>query len=113
MLVALAVRGGNELMKYGEVYHLWNQTQILYDCYQVQKVLNKWLSKCGVQFCKKRSHDKVKNTIEDKDIPTSMRNELIFLAKCKGENKGLNPSMNEMEELMNEKIPALFSQIQN
>jgi hypothetical protein len=34
------------------------------------------------------------------------------LAKCKGENKGLNPLKNEMEELMNEKIPALISQIQ-
>jgi hypothetical protein len=34
------------------------------------------------------------------------------LAKCKGENKGLNPLMNETEELMNEKIPTLIFQIQ-
>jgi hypothetical protein len=112
MLIALAVRGGNELKEYGQVYHLWNQTQVLYECYEVQHVVSKWLSKCPFPFHNKPSHSKDKNRIEDRDIPMSMRNELTCLAKCKGENKGLNPLMNEMEELMNEKIPTLISQIQ-
>jgi hypothetical protein len=41
-----------------------------------------------------------------------MRFELTYLAKCKRENNGFNPLMNEMEELMNEKFSALISQIQ-
>ena len=77
----------------------------------MQNLFPKYLSKCPVLLYNKRSHDKVKNKIEDRDIPRSMRNELTYLAKCKGENKGHNPLMNEMEELMNEKIPALISQI--
>jgi len=112
MLVALAVRGGNELKEYGQVYHLWNQTQVLYECYEVQYVVSQLLSKCPFRFQKNPSNGNDKSTIEDTDIPTSMRNELTCLAKCKGENKGLNPLMNDMEELMNEKIPALISQIQ-
>jgi hypothetical protein len=112
MLVALAVRGGNELMEYGQVYHLWNETQLLYECYEVQNVLSKWLSKCPNLLYSKRSNRKDKNKIEDRDIPRSMRNELTYLAKRKFENKGFNPLMNEMEKLMNEKIPALISQIQ-
>jgi hypothetical protein len=74
----------------------------------VQNILTKLLSKFPIQLNIKRSHDKDKNKIEDSDIPMSMRNELTFLAKFKGENKGLN----EMEEVMNEKIPALISQVQ-
>ena len=112
MLIALAVRGGNELKEYGKVYHLWNQTQVLYECYEVRNVLSKWFSKCPFQLHKKPSNGKDKNKIEDRDIPRSMRNELTCLAKCKGENKGLNPLMNETEELMNEKIPTLIFQIQ-
>jgi len=112
MLVALAVRGGNELMEYGKVYHLRNQTQVLYECYEVRNVLYKWFSNCPFQLHKKPSNVNDKNKIEDRDIPRSMRNELTCLAKCKGENKGLNPLMNEMEELINEKIPTLISQIQ-
>jgi hypothetical protein len=112
MLVALAVRGSNELKEYGQVYHLWNQAQMLFECYEVQNLFSKCLSKCPGLLYNKRSLDKDKNKIEDRDIPRSMRNELTYLAKCKGENKGPNPLMNEMEELMNEKIPALISQIQ-
>jgi len=112
MLVALAVRGGSEIIEYGQVYHLRNQAHVLYECYEVQNVLSKWLSKCPFQRPKKPTNGKDKNKIEDRDIPRSMRNELTCLAKCKSENKGLNPSMNEMEELMNEKIAALISQIQ-
>jgi hypothetical protein len=112
MLVALAVRGGNELMEYGQVYHLWNQTQLLYERYEVQNFLSKWLSKCPNLLYTKGSNRKDKNKIEDRDIPRSMRNELTYLAKSKFENKGFNPLMNEMEKLMNEKIPALISQIQ-
>ena len=41
-----------------------------------------------------------------------MGNELTCLAKCKSQNKGLDPLMNEMDKLMYEKIPALISQIQ-
>jgi len=111
MLVALAVRSGNELKEYGQVYHLWNQTQVLYECYEVKNVLSKLLSKFPVQL-NKPYHGKDKSVIEDRDIPRSMRNDLTYLAKCKGENKGLNPLMKEMEELMNEKIPSLISQIQ-
>jgi len=112
MLVALAVRSGNELKEYGQVYHLCNQAQMLYECYEVQNLFSKCLSKLPVLLYNKRSLVKDKNKIEDRDIPRSMRNELTYLAKCKGENKGHNPLMNEMEELMNEKIPALISQIQ-
>jgi hypothetical protein len=112
MLVALAVRGGNELMEYGQVYQLLNQTEVLYMCYEVKNVFSRLLSKCPNLFYIKRSNRKDKNKIEDRDIPKSMRNELTYLAKCKFENKGFNPLMNEMEELMNEKIPALISQIQ-
>jgi len=112
MLVALAVRGGNELLEYGQVYHLWNQTQLLYERYEVQNFLSKWLSKCPNLLYTKGSNRKDKNKIEDRDIPRSMRNELTYLAKSKFENKGFNPLMNEMEKLMNEKIPALISQIQ-
>ena len=75
-------------------------------------VLSKWFSKCPGLLYRIRSHDRDKNKIEDRDIPRSMRNELAYLAKCKGENKGLNPLMNEMEGLMNEKIPTWISQIQ-
>jgi hypothetical protein len=112
MLVALAVRGSNELLEYGQVYHLWNQTKVLYECYEVLNFLSKWLSKCPVKLYNRRSNGEDKNKIEDRDIPRSMRNELTYLAKCKGENKGLDPLMNEMEEMMNEKIPTLISQIQ-
>jgi hypothetical protein len=112
MLVALAVRGGNELLEYGQVYHLWNQTQLLYECYVVQNFLSKWLSKYPNLLYSKGSNRKDKNKIKDRDIPRSMRNELTYLAKCKFENKGFNPLMNEMEELMNQKIPALIAQIQ-
>ena len=112
MLVALAVRGGNELMEYGQVYHLWNQTQVLYECYEVKIVLSKWLLKYPVLLYSTHSFGKDKNMIEDRDIPRSMRNELTYLAKCKNENKSFNPFMNEMEEMMNEKIPALISQFQ-
>ena len=112
MLVALAIRGGNELMEYGQVYHLRNQTQVLYECYEVRDILSKWLSIFQIQLYNKPSHGKDKNKIEDRDIPRSMRNELTYLAKCKSENKGFNPLMNEIEELMNEKIPALISQFQ-
>jgi len=111
MLVALAVRSGNELKEYGQVYHLCNQAQMLYECYEVQNLFSKCLSKLPVLLYNKRSLVKDKNKIEDRDIPRSMRNELTYLAKCKDENKGHNPLMNEMEELMNEKIPALISQI--
>jgi hypothetical protein len=118
MLVALAVREANEILEYGQVYQLRNRTQVLYECYEVLNFLSEWLPKCLVQFCKNLAHctDKNgedKNKIEDRDIPRSMRNELTYLYyKCKGENKGLDPLMNEMEELMNEKIPTLISQIQ-
>jgi len=112
MLIALAVRGGNELKEYGQVYHIRNQTQVLYECHEVLNVLSKWFSKCPGLLYRIPSHDRDKNKIEDRDIPRSMRNELTCLAKCKGENKGLNPLMNEMEELINEKIPTLISQIQ-
>jgi len=101
MLVALAVRGGNELKEYGQVYQLWNQTQVLYRSYKVQNVLSKWLSKCPGLPYSKHSHGKDKNKIENRDIPRSMRNEFTYLAKCKRENKGLNPLMNEVGELMN------------
>jgi hypothetical protein len=111
MLVALAVRGGDELMEYGQVYQLWNQTEVLYMCYEVQNVFSRLLSKCPNLFYSKRSTVKDTNKIEDRDIPKSMRNELTYLAKCKFENKGFNPLMNKIEELMNEKIPALISQI--
>jgi hypothetical protein len=111
MLVALAVRSGNELMEYGQVYHLRNQTQVLYECYEVQNALSKWFSKCPVQLYIKGSHSRDENKIEDRDIPRSMRNDLTYLARCKGESKGLNPLKNETEELMNEKISALISQI--
>jgi hypothetical protein len=112
MLVALAIRGGNELMEYGQVYHLWKQTEVLYECYEVQKVLSRCLSKCPDLLYSKRSAVKDTNKIEDRDIPRSMRNELTYLAKCKEKIKGLNPLVNEMEELINEQIPALISQIQ-
>jgi hypothetical protein len=108
MLVALAVRGGNELIERGQVYHLRNQTQVLYECYEVQNILTKLLSKFPVELYNKRSHGKDKSKMEDSDIPMSMRNELTFLAKCKCENKGLK----EMAIVMNQKIPALISQIQ-
>jgi hypothetical protein len=78
----------------------------------VQNILSRWLSKCPGLLYSKRSSHKDTNKIEDRDIPRSMRNELTYYAMCKGKNKGLNPLMNEMEKLMNEKIPALISQIQ-
>jgi hypothetical protein len=112
MLIALAVKGGNELMEYGQVYHLWNQAQLLYDCYEVKNNLTKCFSKLQVQLCNKHSRGEDKNTIEGKDIPIAMRNELTYLAKCKFDNNVSNPSMNEMEEPMNEKISALIYQIQ-
>jgi hypothetical protein len=112
MLVALAVKGGNELLEYGQVYYLWNQTQVLYECYEVVHVFSKLLSKFPGQLYKKHLYGEDKNKIEDKDIPMYMRNELTYLAQCKSENKGINPLMNEMEELMNVKIPSLISQIQ-
>ena len=112
MLVALAVRGGNELKEYGQVYHLRNQTQVLYECYEVKYVVSKWLSKFPFHLCNKPSHGNDKIKIAVSDIPRSMGNELTCLAKCKSQNKGLDPLMNEMEKLMDEKIPALISQIQ-
>jgi hypothetical protein len=32
MLVSLAVRGDEELMEYTQIYHVWNQVQLLYEC---------------------------------------------------------------------------------
>jgi hypothetical protein len=32
MLVALAVRGDEELKEYGQIYHLWNQVHLQYNC---------------------------------------------------------------------------------
>jgi NAD-dependent dihydropyrimidine dehydrogenase PreA subunit len=112
MLVALAVRGGNELMEYGQVYHLWNQAQLLYDCYEVKNNLPKCFSKFQVQLCNKHPRGKDKNKILDRDIPISMRNELTYLAKCKRDNNRFNTLMNEVDESMNENISALISQIQ-
>jgi len=112
MLVALAVRGGNEVTEYGQVYHLRNQTQVLYECYEVKYVVSKWLSKFPFHLCNKPSHGNDKIKIAVSDIPRSMGNELTCLAKCKSQNKGLDPLMNEMDKLMYEKIPALISQIQ-
>jgi hypothetical protein len=112
MLVALAVRGGNELMEFGQVYHLWNRAQLLYDCYEVKNKLPKCISNLQVQLCNKHPRVKDKNKILDGDIPISMRNELTYLAKCKRNNNGCNPSMNEVDESMNDNISALISQIQ-
>jgi hypothetical protein len=112
MLVALAVRGGNELMEYGQVFQLRDQVHLLYDCYEVKNNLTKCFSKLQIQLCNKHSRGDDKNTIEGKDIPIAMRNELTYLAKCKCDNNGSNTSMNDMEEPMNEKISALISQIQ-
>jgi hypothetical protein len=105
MLVALAVRGGNELQEYGQVYHLWNQTQLLYEWYEVKKFLPKCFSKGQLE------HSKDKITIKKGDIPRSVRTELTYLAKCNGEKKGLNPLINELEEVVKKKISALICQI--
>jgi len=36
ILVAVAVRGDEELMEYGQIYHLWNQVHLLYEWHEVQ-----------------------------------------------------------------------------
>jgi hypothetical protein len=127
MLVALAVRGGNELVEYGQIYHLWNQTHLLYEWHEVKKFFSKYFPKCQPQNSKKQLRDQDechkelnnkhlngenKITIEDRHIPRSVRNELVCIAKSKGEKKGFNPSENEMESVVKEKIPVLLRQIQ-
>ena len=37
VLVALAVRGDEVFMEYGQIYHLWNQVQLLYEWHEVQR----------------------------------------------------------------------------
>ncbi|GFG40525.1 hypothetical protein Cfor_07545, partial [Coptotermes formosanus] len=117
MLVALAVRGGNELMEYGQVYHLWNQAQLLYEWYEVKDLLSRLSSKFQLgqskeQLCD-QDEDQPKDKIKGPAIPKCLRNELTCLAKCTGEKKKFNPLMNGMEAVVKEKMSALICQIED
>jgi ankyrin repeat protein len=109
MLVALAVRGGEELMEYGQIYHLWNQTQLLYEWHEVKRVFRRFhKAKPDEQTCAEGYV-----TIRDKEIPLLLRYELSVVANYKNKIKGPNFSNSAMEAVLNEKISALMCEIRD
>ncbi|XP_069683057.1 transient receptor potential channel pyrexia-like isoform X2 [Periplaneta americana] len=103
MLVALAVRGGDELQSYGLVYHLWGQAQLLYEWNEVKRILRK---------CKKnseQSHDYECITIKENQISMSLRHELYAAAKDKEEDNVL--TVKEAKEIMKQNMEELLHEI--
>jgi hypothetical protein len=76
MLVALVIRGGEELFKYGQTYHPWNQVQLLYEWHEVQRFLGRIRdAQSDEQICAEGYV-----TIRDRGNTMFMRYELSFLA---------------------------------
>jgi hypothetical protein len=79
MLVALAIKGGDELRDYGKVYHLWSQSELLYEWHEVKRYFRRaHTAKMYEQF-----YGKEYVTIGHRDVPMSLRNELSVVAKYK------------------------------
>jgi hypothetical protein len=77
MLVALAIRGGDELRDYGQVYHLWSQTGLLYEWHEVKS----FFRRCRTAKIDEMSHDQSYITIEHRNDPMFPRHELSVVAK--------------------------------
>jgi hypothetical protein len=98
MLVALAVRGGDELMDYGKVYHLWCQAQLLYEWHEVKRFLSK--AHIAGTYDKFHGHDYV--SIGDRDVPMSLRHELSSVAKHKDRKRESELTVSAVETVMEE-----------
>jgi hypothetical protein len=83
MLVALAIRGGDELMDYGQVYHLWSQAQLLYEWHEVKRYFRRAHTEQIYEMFYGQDHV----TIGHGDVPMSLRNELIVVAKSRYKDK--------------------------
>jgi hypothetical protein len=92
MLVALAIRGGDELRDYGQVYHLWSQAQLLYEWHEVKRYFR------GAHTTKMYEifYDQDYVVIRHRDVPMSLRNELSIVAKYKNKNDRHKHTISEM-----------------
>lgn len=79
MLVALAIRGGDELRDYGQVYHLWSQAQLLYEWHEVKR----YFRRAHTAKIYEIFYGQEYIMIGHKDVPMSLRNELSVVAKYK------------------------------
>jgi hypothetical protein len=92
MLVALAIRGGDELRDYGQVYHLWSQAQLLYEWHEVKRYFR------GAHTAKMYEifYDQGYVMIGHRDVPMSLRNELSVVAKYKNKKEKHKLTTSEM-----------------
>jgi hypothetical protein len=109
MLVALAVRGGEELTEYGQIYHLWSQVQLLYEWHEVKRFYRRIR---GAQPDEQISAQGYV-TISATAIPASMRYELSVVVNRRNENKGPKLTTIALEAAVNENISALLREIQD
>lgn len=96
MLVALAIRGGDELRDYGQVYHLWSQAQLLYEWHEVKRYFSRTLTAGMYEIF----YDQSYIMIGHGDVPMSLRNELNVVAKYKNKKKVHELTISEMIEEM-------------
>lgn len=94
ILLALAVKGGDELKEYGKVYHLWCEVQLLYDWHEVKRFFRKDYSK---RTCNDFRHQD-SFLVGEGDVPMSLLHELRTVAVYKGRKKGLELKMDKMAE---------------
>jgi ankyrin repeat protein len=104
MLVALAIRGGDELMDYGQVYHLWGQAQLLYEWHEVKRFCSKF--HITQTYYKFRGYDYI--TIGDGDVPMSLRQELSTVAKYKSRKKESELAVAAMEKVVEDLSRFLY-----
>jgi hypothetical protein len=83
MLVALAIRGGDELRDYGQLYHLWSQTELLYEWHEVKRYFRRTHTAKMYELF----YGKTYVTIGNRDVPKSLRDELSLVAKHKNKKK--------------------------
>jgi hypothetical protein len=102
-------RGNEELMEYGQIYHLWNQLELLYEWHEVLRFFGQ-NSGCRVWRAGLRS-DYV--TISDRGIPVSVRYEFTFVANHKNEKKGPRLINNTLDAVVKENIPVLLCKIKD
>jgi hypothetical protein len=98
MLVALAVRGGDDLMDYGRVYHLWCQVQLLYEWHEVQRFFSN--ARITRTYGKFHGHDYVLTA--DSDVPMSLRHELRAVAKYRDRKRGSKLTVSAVEAMVEE-----------
>ncbi|XP_069683054.1 transient receptor potential channel pyrexia-like isoform X1 [Periplaneta americana] len=110
MLVALAVRGGDELLDYGKVYHLWSQAQLLYEWNEVKRFLRMKSRSIETYFYLDRNGY---ITIGDKDVPTTLRHELSVVAKYKDQKRKNKLNISAIETLIEDKLSSFLYEIKD